>query len=99
MSDMWRVILITASTAFMTLGSEAARGEPVPAVPAPLPTEPVSVSRRVRMDTIARTGNTFSARLEGGATAELTLDARLQDTAEVNLQLSSIKHLREHYFL
>lgn len=39
-------------------------------------------SRQVRLDTIVRQGDTFSARLEGGAQAELTLDPRLQDTAE-----------------
>src|SRR3569623_147652 len=39
-------------------------------------------SRQVRLDTIVRQGDTFSARLEGGAQAELTLDLRLQDTAE-----------------
>src|SRR4051812_6488532 len=39
-------------------------------------------SRQVRLDTIVRQGDTFSARLVGGAQAELTLDARLQDTAE-----------------
>jgi len=39
-------------------------------------------SRQVRLDTIVRQGDTFSARLEGGAQAELTLDPRLQDAAE-----------------
>lgn len=39
-------------------------------------------SRHVRLDTIARAGQTFTAALEGGAQAELTLDARLQDATE-----------------
>ena len=39
-------------------------------------------SRRVRMNTIARSGRGFIAQLEGGAHAELTLDPRLQDAAE-----------------
>ena len=39
-------------------------------------------SRQVRLDTMVRQGDTFSARLEGGAQAELTLDPRLQDAAE-----------------
>ncbi|HEY4188520.1 MAG TPA: penicillin-binding transpeptidase domain-containing protein [Polyangia bacterium] len=39
-------------------------------------------SRHVRMDTIVRNGNTFTAQMEGGAQAELTLDPRLQDAAE-----------------
>src|SRR3569833_1017102 len=39
-------------------------------------------SRQVRLDTMVRQGDTFTARLEGGAQAELTLDPRLQDTAE-----------------
>ena len=39
-------------------------------------------SRRVRMNTIVRSGRGFIAELEGGAHAELTLDPRLQDAAE-----------------
>ena len=39
-------------------------------------------SRHVRLDTIARSGNTYTAALEGGAQAELTLDPRLQEAAE-----------------
>jgi peptidoglycan glycosyltransferase len=39
-------------------------------------------SRHVRLETIVRNGRTFTAQLEGGAQAELTLDPRLQDTAE-----------------
>lgn len=38
--------------------------------------------RQVRLDTIARVGNVFTADLEGGAHAELTLDPRLQGAAE-----------------
>jgi cell division protein FtsI/penicillin-binding protein 2 len=48
---------------------------------APAARRPAS-SRQVRLDTIVRHGDTFSARLEGGAQAELTLDPRLQDAAE-----------------
>ena len=36
----------------------------------------------MRLETIARAGNTFTAALEGGAHAELTLDPRLQGAAE-----------------
>jgi peptidoglycan glycosyltransferase len=39
-------------------------------------------ARHVRLDTIARAGHTFTAALEGGAHAELTLDPRLQEAAE-----------------
>src|SRR3954471_12922431 len=39
-------------------------------------------ARHVRLDTIARAGRTFTAALEGGAHAELTLDPRLQEAAE-----------------
>src|SRR3982751_1094339 len=35
-------------------------------------------AHQVRLDTIARAGNVFTADLEGGAHAELTLDPRLQ---------------------
>jgi len=39
-------------------------------------------SRRVRLETMVRSGRGFVAELEGGAHAELTLDPRLQDAAE-----------------
>lgn len=39
-------------------------------------------SRRVRLETMKRAGNVFVAQLEGGASAELTLDPRLQDASE-----------------
>lgn len=54
-------------------GSESAQPGPIPRL---------ASSRQVRLDTMVRQGDTFSARLEGGAQAELTLDPRLQDAAE-----------------
>ena len=79
MSDISRVLIVAASAALVTFGTTNARGQVSPA--GSTRSEP-ALARRVRLDTIARAGNTFTARLEGGATAELTLDARLQDAAE-----------------
>lgn len=42
----------------------------------------VTSSRQVRLETLARSGKGFVARLDGGGEAELTLDPRLQDAAE-----------------
>jgi len=46
------------------------------------PSMPSPSSRHVRLDSMVRKGDVFTARMEGGAEAELTLDPRLQDTAE-----------------
>ena len=73
MSDISRLWLVAASVTIVMLGAEEARSQTA----AP---HSVAFARRVRLETIARTGNTFTARLEGGATAELTLDARLAIT-------------------
>jgi peptidoglycan glycosyltransferase len=45
-------------------------------------TADLASSRRVRLETLARSGRGFVAQLEGGAHAELTLDPRLQDAAD-----------------
>lgn len=65
-------------------GTRPARADPVAAAAASpaLPAGPVGSSRRLLLDTIRRTGGVYVAELEGGARAELTLDARLQDAAE-----------------
>ena len=85
MSVLSRVSWSLLGLGLSLLPGAVARADERPAAaavtsPAPLP-RPAS-SRQVRLDTIVRQGDTFSARLEGGAQAELTLDPRLQDTAE-----------------
>jgi penicillin-binding protein A len=46
-------------------------------------TDPAAAgSRQVKLDTMARVGDRFTAMLEGGARADLTLDPRLQDAAD-----------------
>src|SRR5688500_5275588 len=64
----------SAGTSSAVPGTSAARGGAGPSLR--------GSSRRVRLDTVARSGAGFVARLEGGAHAELTLDPRLQDAAE-----------------
>jgi penicillin-binding protein A len=60
-----------------------ARAEaPAGRAPAPATRVTPASSRHVRLDTIARAGDKFTAALEGGAQAELTLDPRLQDATE-----------------
>jgi len=63
-------------------GARARADERAAAATAPPAVASPASSRQVRLDTIVRQGDTFTARLVGGAQAELTLDPRLQDTAE-----------------
>ena len=68
--------------ALVVLPAAGARADDRPSPGAAQAVPRPASSRQVRLDTITRQGDTFSARLEGGAQAELTLDPRLQDTAE-----------------
>ena len=54
-------------------------GAPPPGGDAPMV---VASSRRVRLETMKRRGDRYVAELTGGATAELTLDPRLQEAAD-----------------
>src|SRR5438477_9006365 len=67
---------------YLTFVASSGAGRPAraeaPAVRAAAPATPAS-SRHVRLDTLARAGDRFTAALEGGAQAELTLDPGLQD--------------------
>ena len=90
MSDIFRGLLMVAGVAVVTFSTSEARAQATP--PVSPRTEAAPFARRVRLDTISRAGNTFSARLEGGATAELTLDARLQDAAEDVFQTFQIPY-------
>jgi peptidoglycan glycosyltransferase len=92
MSNISRLLLVAATAAFVTSSTGKVQAQVRSPSAAPVRIEATALSRRVKMDTIARTGNTFSARLEGGATAELTLDARLQDTVEEAFQTFQIPY-------
>src|SRR4051812_46415177 len=64
-----------------TVRPARAEGPPARAAAPATRVTPAS-SRHVRLDTVTRVGEGFTAALEGGAHAELTLDPRLQDTTE-----------------
>lgn len=93
MSDFSRLSLVTGFLLF-GFGGVAAATEPTASAGSPMAGSPAAApfaapkipgltsSRRVRMETISRSGRGFVAELEGGAHAELTLDPRLQDAAE-----------------
>ena len=72
--SLWLAVLLTLPA--MMARAETPSGTEASVTPR------AASSRQVRLDTMVRQGNVFSARLEGGAQAELTLDPRLQDAAE-----------------
>ena len=78
MTAAFYLTLIASSGAVRPARAEAPAARS--ATPATRGTPPSS--RHVRLDTIARAGDRFTAALEGGAHAELTLDPGLQDATE-----------------
>jgi cell division protein FtsI/penicillin-binding protein 2 len=80
MSGFSRIIVVSA---FTLVAQTSVRADPAVDVPADLAAASLGPSsRRVRLETLARSGRGYVAELAGGAHAELTLDPRLQDAAE-----------------
>jgi penicillin-binding protein A len=77
---------VSATMVVLVIASGGARAEPTASTeagdPGHLTPSRFASSRRLRVETIARGATGFVAQLEDGAQAELTLEPRLQDTAD-----------------
>jgi membrane peptidoglycan carboxypeptidase len=85
MSIAWRLavtVVVAVASSSLAWAAPLAEGAGGTVSVANAGSPELASSRRVRLETIARSGRGYVAQLEGGARAELTLDPRLQDAAE-----------------